>query len=337
MVRAMHHVFVATDRSYLAILKKDIRERVASTNFTATQKAEVDIIVAEMASNLIKHGGGGEMLLYISEGEENSFIELICIDSGPGIRDPARMMADGVSTTNTLGHGLGAIQRLSDFFQLYTLKDWGTILLSRIYRKKKVTSEKRTLLEVRSIIVAKPGEIECGDGCSVVTTTKDIRIFLGDGLGHGEEANIAVKKGMTAFKTTVATSPKDMLRDIHLQVKRTRGLVGTIAIYNIKARSWSLCGIGNIAARIQGAIFVKHVVPYNGIVGLNIPTTMKDQELTLEKGQTLIMCSDGIKSRFDIQKYTSILRYDLSILAAAIYKDFARKTDDMSIVITRSI
>ena len=45
-----------------------------------------------------------------------------------------------------------------------------------------------------------------------------------------------------------------------------------------------------------------------------------------------ILCSDGIKTRWDLSKYPLIGRYDLSILNAAIYKDHARKTDDMSVV-----
>jgi hypothetical protein len=44
------------------------------------------------------------------------------------------------------------------------------------------------------------------------------------------------------------------------------------------------------------------------------------------------MCSDGLKSRWDTAKYPSILRYDLSILSASLLKDFARNTDDMSVL-----
>ena len=40
------------------------------------------------------------------------------------------MMKDGSSSTNTLGHGLGAINRLSDFFQIYSMRDWGTVSYS---------------------------------------------------------------------------------------------------------------------------------------------------------------------------------------------------------------
>ena len=71
---------------------------------------------------------------------------------------------------------------------------------------------------------------------------------------------------------------------------------------------------------------------YNGIIGLNVPNTLNAQEVAYEKDQQIIMCSDGIKSRWDTIKYPAITRYDLSILSASLLKDFARYTDDMSVV-----
>lgn len=71
---------------------------------------------------------------------------------------------------------------------------------------------------------------------------------------------------------------------------------------------------------------------YNGVLGLNIPNTMKDQVIPAEKKQVMILCSDGIKTKWDLLRYPNILKYDLSILLAAIFKDNARRTDDMGLV-----
>ena len=57
---------------------------------------------------------------------------------------------------------------------------------------------------------------------------------------------------------------------------------------------------------------------YNGIIGLNVPRTLNAQVVDYEKGQTLIMCSDGIKSKWDTNRYAPIQRYDASILSASI-------------------
>jgi hypothetical protein len=47
------------------------------------------------------------------------------------------------------------------------------------------------------------------------------------------------------------------------------------------------------------------------------------------------MCSDGLRSRWDPVKYTGIMRYDLSILASSLMKDFTRNNDDASVAICK--
>ena len=137
---------------------------------------------------------------------------------------------------------------------------------------------------------------------------------------------------MRAFQETSETDPVEIIRFINASVKKTRGLVATVAVFDFESRNWHFCGVGNISTRISSASFVKNYTPYNGIVGLNLPNTLKATEIPYEKGQHVIMCSDGLKSRWDTIRYPSILRYDLSILTASLAKDFARHTDDLSVM-----
>jgi anti-sigma regulatory factor (Ser/Thr protein kinase) len=331
MVNAVHLRFKVTDRSYFAILKKEIHALAATAGFMARKIGEIDIVVAEIVSNLAKYAVDGELLVKLVEEEGAQGIELISIDKGPGMGDVQRMMADGHSTANTLGHGLGSIKRLSDKFQVYSLKGWGTILCSVIFNKPLPARLKPRNVEIRSLIVPKPGEAACGDGFCCKETKDYIKLFLGDGLGHGKNAENAVQNAIEAFKIYPDHSPLENLRFIHREVKKTRGLVGTIVTFDKKAKTWRICGVGNILTKLLGPATSKTYVAYNGIIGLNVPNTMTDQEIPYEKGQQLVMCSDGIKSRWDLFRYPNIMRYDLTIMEAALLKDFARNTDDMSI------
>jgi len=328
-----HPCFTVADRSYFALLKKDIRAISISIGFSESKVGEIDIIVAEIVSNLVKHGNGGNLLVKKIIEDDIEGIEIIAIDSGPGIIDLNKMMADGMSTTNTLGHGLGAIKRLSDHFQVYTQKNWGTVLLSRVFKKPFTIQRKE--MEVRSLIVPKPGETECGDGFHFKTIKDGFAFFLGDGLGHGKEAALAVHSAIGAFIECHETSAGECIRGIHQKVKKTRGLVGAAAYYNLKQKMWLICGVGNIAIRSVHGIEQKTLMSYNGIIGHNIPKTLKDHETPGEEVQVLIMCSDGIRTKFDMWKYPGLLKQDLSIVAAVIFKDFARYTDDMAVVLVR--
>jgi anti-sigma regulatory factor (Ser/Thr protein kinase) len=334
MVDATHISFAADDRSYFSLIKKEIHRLATDAGINANRINELDLIVAEMTSNLYKYSDDGEILMGTFANGGSPYVELISIDNGPGMVNPARMMVDGVSTTKTLGHGLGSMKRLSDTFELYSQPGWGTIVLSRVYsdpEKVKVSDE----VIIRSIVVSKPGEKTSGDGFVYKKNDKYLKMMLADGLGHGPEANKAINEAAAAFRVFPDYSPTETLRFIHGNIKKTRGAVINIVGYNFEEKKWSSAGIGNIAARMFGPVNFKNHMSYNGIVGHNIPNTMNDQQYPADEFNQVMLCSDGIKTRIDLAKYPLMYKYDLSVLAAAIYKDHARKNDDMSVIIAK--
>src|SRR5690242_12588657 len=108
------------DKSYVAFAKREIHDAAVQASFNTTRVGVIDIAVAELTSNIIKHAGGGELLYRFSKERDLSLFEIICMDSGPGIKDISNSMKDGVTTTKTLGSGLGALKRLSDSFNIYS-------------------------------------------------------------------------------------------------------------------------------------------------------------------------------------------------------------------------
>jgi anti-sigma regulatory factor (Ser/Thr protein kinase) len=334
MVDATHVSFAANDRSYFSLIKKEIHRAATEAGLSSQRTSELDIIVAEMTSNLFKYSDDGEILMGIFPNGGSPYIELISIDNGPGMINPARMMQDGVSTSNTLGHGLGSMKRLSDTFELYSQIGWGTIALSRVYNdpeKVKVSN----VVTMRPIVVAKPGETTSGDGFVYKKTDKYVKMMLADGLGHGPEANKAINEAAAAFKICPDASPTETLRFIHNSIKKTRGAVINIVLYDFATKTWLSAGIGNIAARMYGPVAFRNHMSYNGIVGHNIPNTINDQTYPADQYNHVLLCSDGIKTRIDMARYPQMYKYDPTILAAAIYKDHARRTDDMSVVIAK--
>jgi anti-sigma regulatory factor (Ser/Thr protein kinase) len=325
------------ERSYVSYIKREIHTEASHCHFSETRVGEIDIIVSEVCSNLIKHAGGGDVLYRISDvSEQESRFEIVCIDKGPGMADVPKMMKDGTSTTKTLGHGLGAIERLSTFSQVYSIPGWGTIVYALVSTEEKKYAAKNGLeLDFRTLSVNKPRETVCGDGYRVKRTGQEVQIFFGDGLGHGEHAKEAVDRAGNFFMGYEERDPVSILRMIHEHVRRTRGLVGTVAIGDLKTNEWRICGVGNILTRLYSGVTYKNYMSYNGALGLNVPNSMKESIYRIEKNQHLIMCSDGIRSRWDLNKYPSIFKYDCTLLAAALYSDFNRGNDDSSILVAK--
>lgn len=306
-----------------------------AAGFETTRLAEIDIVVSEITSNLTKHADGGELFVRIAEEDNQPYIEIVCIDDGPGISDMAKVLADGYSSTATLGHGLGSIRRLSHTFDIYSQKSWGTILLSRIYKMAPPTFRKNKF-DFKALNIPKSGEHVSGDGFCFQQITDGFRLLLADGLGHGAEANRAVKEACRVFPTITEISPADILRSLHNSIRKTRGVVAIVLTYSKSKREWCIAGVGNISFKWQDRANFKSYTSYNGIVGHNIPNTINDVTVSQDEFAQFIACSDGITSRWDISRFPMINRHDGMILAAAIYKEFNRGTDDSSVFVYKS-
>ncbi|MBC5772827.1 SpoIIE family protein phosphatase [Pontibacter sp. KCTC 32443] len=333
--------FLLADRSFANIVKRDITRLAESHGFSPAEVGRINIVVSEMASNLHKHSPqGGELLVKYTE---DNAIEILCLDFGPGMKEPHRMMQDGTSTTGTAGEGLGAIMRQSHTFDMFSCAGCGTVLLSRIYKGSTSAPKKNVPFEIGALLVPKPNEQFCGDGFAMSIQGRSCEFIALDGLGHGAAAQDASTEAARVFLNNHSLDPVSNLRQIHQAIRKTRGAVGTIVHIDLGLKRMSYCGIGNIAGRlytIDGPGIVnassKSIIAYNGILGHNIPTTLNSQQQEWNKSSLLILHSDGIKSRYDLSKYTNLHRHDVSIIAAVLYRDFRRDTDDSLVVVVRS-
>ena len=144
-----------------------------------------------------------------------------------------------------------------------------------------------------------------------------------------------MQEAISAFIECTDNEASETLRFIHNRVKKTRGLVGTVIMLDHREKIWRISGIGNISTRLYKGLEYKNIMPYNGIIGLNIPHTLTDHVSPADSFQTLTMTSDGIRNKWDLTTYPSILKYNPAIIATAIFKDQARRTDDMSVLVAK--
>ena len=111
--------------------------RIVSTlacnlGFDATAAGHLAIITTEAANNLALHATGGRLVLQPYSVGDSAWIELLALDTGTGMADLAKCLGDGYSTIGTAGQGLGAISRLADLFDVYSVPGKGTALLARV-------------------------------------------------------------------------------------------------------------------------------------------------------------------------------------------------------------
>ncbi len=103
---------------------------------------ELSIVVRELATNVVKFAGGGQLTLRRIK-ETRPGIEIVMEDEGPGIEDVEAAQQDGYSEGRLLvdsdcsvprrglGSGLGAVKRLMDITVIENRKDKGVRIVAR--------------------------------------------------------------------------------------------------------------------------------------------------------------------------------------------------------------
>jgi serine/threonine-protein kinase RsbT len=87
--------------------------------------------VSELANNIVKYAGCGEILMTRIIAGSRMGMEVIVRDRGPGIEDIQKAMADHYSSGGTLGLGLPGVKRMMDEFELTSEPGKGTTVTIR--------------------------------------------------------------------------------------------------------------------------------------------------------------------------------------------------------------
>ena len=294
--------------------------------FSETQAGELAIVVTEAGNNLAKHATGGEMLLSATADEKHAAIEMLAIDRGPGM-DVDRCLRDGFSTAGTTGTGLGAIQRLAGYFDVWSNSS-GTVLLARFEREPRVP---RAFM-IGSARAAKPGETMCGDAWIAREELRHLSVLVADGLGHGPFASDAAIEATSVFRTQRFDGAASMVRLVHGGLRGTRGAAIGVAELDLSAGKVRYSGLGNIAGVLVGAGRMQNMVSMNGTAG-HQAARIGEFEYTWPEGGLLIMHSDGLGSSWSLDRYPGLLRQHPSIIAGVLYRDYSRGRDDVTVVV----
>ena len=325
------------DSSQVASARRAVLDLARQIGFAEERAGQAALIVTELGTNLVKHARSGEVLLRpiqtngaaVAQG-----IEVLAIDRGPGMTDVPRARQDGYSTAGTLGHGLGSVERQSDFFQIYSQPS-GTVAVSRLWSAPKQPAARQPLYEIGGILVSHPGEAICGDAWGWVMRDDRFAIMVADGLGHGLSAHDAADAAIAVFYRHHEETPSRVIADVHAALRSTRGAaVATVAVDTDRGLA-HFCGVGNIGAVLISANGSRHsMVSQNGTAG-HVASRIHEFTYPLSARSMIVMFSDGLTSHWDLAPYPGLSTRHPSIIAGILYRDFSRRRDDVSVVVAK--
>lgn len=295
--------------------------------FPAVRADQVALAVTEAASNLYKHAIQGAMLLRIGREGGKAGIEMVTIDAGPGLDDTTAVLRDGHSTSGTLGIGLGAIQRLADFCELYSVPGHGTVLVARFWAQSR-----SDVVRAAGLVRAITGETECGDVFGAVATDGGFTGVLCDGLGHGPLAAAAAMEAVTAILEEPVCEPAALIERAHRRMRHTRG--GAVGVVQIAGPAVLFGGLGNITATILADGIRRGMVSVPGIAG-HQAARIRQFEYSAPPGAAIILHSDGISNRWEPRALLGLNARDPLVIAATLLAEAGTRRDDAGVLVLK--
>ncbi len=160
-----------------------------------------------------------------------------------------------------------------------------------------------------------------------------------DGLGHGDSAAVAAKTASAALESHAHEPPGSLLRRCHEGSKRTRGVVMSIASFNAPTSMMTWIGVGNVEGMLlRSGANGRNVgqrdeglITRGGVVGYQIPT-LRETEISVNRGDTLILGTDGMSGGF-MEHLT--LSDPPQQIADRILEQHAKTSDDALVMVAR--
>lgn len=179
-------------------------------------------------------------------------------------------------------------------------------------------------------------DVVSGDRHVVVPFSGGALVGLLDGLGHGPEAAEASMTAAPILEAHAGESILALVQQCHIGLRKTRGVVMSLASFNSRESSMTWIGVGNVA----GVLLRRRASPVQpnaalsvraGVVGFQLPR-LHAETLPVLPGDTMILVTDGIQSVFDAPMERTPQEIAESILAR-----FGKDSDDAHVVVARYV
>lgn len=84
------------------------------------------LIISELGTNILKYASKGDMVISLVSRRGILGVQIDAFDKGPGISNESGALTDHFSTGLSLGLGLPAVKRLTNWFRLHSEQGKGT-------------------------------------------------------------------------------------------------------------------------------------------------------------------------------------------------------------------
>ncbi len=182
------------------------------------------------------------------------------------------------------------------------------------------------------------GQSRSGDLAVYVPYDGGALVAAIDGLGHGEAAADAAAVAADALHRYPSKPAQALLEHCHRELRKTRGVVATLAWFDVATGRLAWTGVGNVEGRLMRADrshgdAKDSPTLFGGVIGWGLPAIrLVDAELA--PGDTVVLATDGVAADFGSSMVPGL---EAQELADRIFASHARGTDDALVVAVRYV
>jgi anti-sigma regulatory factor (Ser/Thr protein kinase) len=322
---------IVNDQNQVADARRETTTIARQQGFDEIDSGRVALVVTELATNLVKHASGGEILVGIDEEGSRGGVQVVALDKGRGMANVQACLADGYSSAGSAGNGLGAVTRLSTVVDIASWLGVGTAVLATIEPGKIRGHRATSHSAFGAVSVAKLGEDVCGDAWAIDRSGASTTLFVADGLGHGPGAAEAAVEAVRLFRRFHGHQVPTLLDYIHGGLRSTRGAAISMARYDSHSGQIAFGGIGNVAGALSSRNELRRMVAMPGTAGYSV-RKIQSFQYPFADG-LVILCSDGISTSWTLDRYPNLEAAHPTLIAAVLYRDFGRRRDDATVLV----
>ncbi|MHB8426660.1 MAG: ATP-binding protein [Acidiferrobacterales bacterium] len=322
------------------LLRSKLRAVSRRMGFSQIARERMELVCNEMVTNQMKFANGSGLVQIWEMHVPQPALDIFALDYGPGIPDVELAQRDGVTTANTLGKGLGAINRLAHESSIYSVPDsnsadlpWhGTAIWARFHaiEPRPATAP---LPQYGICLRAYQDSLFNGDALALASNHTQTRWLHVDGLGHGQEAAEAVRGAGEILQENASLDT--LLKSLDRRLAGSRGAVGLLCEVDHAQNTLSFIGVGDMSAYLICNGDRRSIAFFPGILGHD-HRHPEVESLSFPPQALFLTSSDGLRRNWTLRSFPGLWRLHPQLVAFVLSQVTSRGNDDRSLFVIRT-
>ena len=295
-----------------------------------TAKGRIAFVVTELGENLLRHAGGGRLIIGCHAIREGCQLEVLSIDHGPGMSDLKPSARGSSLERRDASGGLSAVQNLSTDFGLFSVAGRGSIVLSRLW----VPSMDASALSPSSrfahsaVSLLTPGGDGSGDIWHIRLDAHKATVLLADGVGEG---TAAADDLIGEFGRSLG-EPGLTFERLWQDLPEASGAGLVVAALDSAEGTIDFRSGGTARGQLVSQKLLMELRP--GAVP-SIDDASNEGRISWPAQSVVVLHTDGLDMEWNLKGADGLLQCDPAIIAGWLIRDFASGKDDATVVVLK--